>query len=162
MCAGDPPRGGIDEFNAEVWNEAWGVKLLGTALMIHAMLPTMVKQDYGRIVVVAGVNGRNPTPDRAIGGATNAALANLTKGVARQVMATGVTVNTVDPHFTRTGRWERLVSEQMSRGGTRRQAINAVLGSNPGFRPLDPQEVAEVVVFLDLARIHRFAAQLTG
>ena len=149
VCAGNAKRGGLDEVTDADFESTLQVKLMGPVRLVRAALPGMRQRRYGRIVLVGGLNGRNPTGEAVVGGAVNAGMANFARQIAKAAAADGVTANVVDPHYTRTARWERRLDELQRRHGITREEADARASSHmPIGRPVEPSEIADLVLFL--------------
>jgi NAD(P)-dependent dehydrogenase (short-subunit alcohol dehydrogenase family) len=119
----------------------------------------MRERKYGRIVMIGGLNGRNPNGEAVIGGPVNAAMANFARQITKAAAADGITANVVDPHYTRTARWEKRLDEMQQRYGISREEASAQASSHlPIGRPIEPTEVADLVLFLSSPR----AAAING
>ena len=148
-CAGNAKRGALDDVRDADFESTFQVKLLGPVRLVRAALPGMRERGFGRIVMVGGLNGRNPTGGSVVGGAVNAGAANVARQLAKANAAHGITVNVVDPHHTRTRRWEQRLDELQERHGiTREEASARASAVMPIGRPVEPQEIADVVLFL--------------
>lgn len=159
MCAGNPRRGGLDQVDDAYLERTWRVKLMGSVRLTRAVLAGMRQRSHGRIVLIGGLNGRNPSPGGLVGGVTAAALANFARSIAQQAAPDGVTVNVVDPHYTRTRRWDRLIERlQAEHGLGYDQAVARAVEQMPIRRPVEPAEVADLVLFLASRR----AGAITG
>ncbi len=135
----------ILEISAEEWDRILAVNLKGAFLCTKAVLPTMIRQRYGRIVSIA-----SHVAEQGAGGvvgahyaASKAGILGLMKTVARQMAPYGITSNAVAPgpidtDFTR----DYETPEQAFR---RRSALVPKL---PLGRLGEPREVAEAVLFL--------------
>jgi NAD(P)-dependent dehydrogenase (short-subunit alcohol dehydrogenase family) len=149
LCAGNAKRGALDAVTDADFESTLQVKLLGPIRFARAALPGMRERGYGRIVMVGGLNGRNPTGQAVVGGAVNAGAANVARQLAKANAAHGITVNVVDPHHTRTRRWERRLDELQERHGISREEASARASAvMPIGRPVEPHEVADIVLFL--------------
>ena len=152
-CAGNAKRGALDDVTDADFESTLQVKLLGPVRLVRAALPGMRERRFGRIVMVGGLNGRNPTGQAVVGGAVNAGAANVARQLAKANAASGITVNVVDPHHTRTQRWERRLDELQERHGISREEASARASSHmPIGRPVEPQEIADAVLFLSSPR----------
>jgi NAD(P)-dependent dehydrogenase (short-subunit alcohol dehydrogenase family) len=149
VCAGNAKRGGIDAVTDADFESTLQVKLMGPIRLVRAALPGMRARRYGRIILIGGLGGRNPSGDAVVGGAVNAGMANFGRQIAKAFAAEGVTVNVVDPHHTRTARWEKRLDELQRRHGISREEASARASSHlPIGRPVEPGEIADLVVFL--------------
>lgn len=108
--------------------------------LTRLVLPDMLRQRWGRIVNVAALSAKEPRPGQGTSNAWKAALVALSKTLAQEVAAEGVTVNCVLPGRIRTPQIERRYSpEDMER------FAEAYI---PVGRLGEPEEVAAVVTFL--------------
>ncbi len=101
--AGPLPGVGLDE-----WNDLVTANLTATFLACRAVVPAMRRRRYGRIVTVASMAARTALPQAAHPySAAKAAVVGLTRQLALEVAADGVTVNTVAPGVVLSPRVER-------------------------------------------------------
>jgi 3-oxoacyl-[acyl-carrier protein] reductase len=120
-------------------DEQWDLAIarnLGTAFNVtRAVTPGMVERGWGRVVMVSSVTGPVVTDPGSVGySAAKAGMDGLMRGVAIEVAAAGVTVNSVAPGWIATG--SQLPSEASAGRHT------------PIGRSGTPQEIAEVIAFL--------------
>jgi 3-oxoacyl-[acyl-carrier protein] reductase/bacilysin biosynthesis oxidoreductase BacG len=159
VCAGNAKRGGLEEVGDADFESTLQVKLMGPVRLVRAALPGMRKRRFGRVVLIGGLNGRNPNGAAVVGGAVNAAMANFARQMAKSTAADGITTNVVDPHATRTARWElRLDQLQEQHGISREEADARASAGLPLGRPVEPAEIADLVLFLASRR----AAAING
>ena len=117
--------------------KAMETKYLGALRSMRAVLPGMVAQRYGRIVTLSGGSGTQPRPVHMPGGAANAALELLSRGVAMRYAHDGIRVNVVAPGPIRSPRMDAIV------------AADAATGGGDGDRPVGlPSDIAEAVCYL--------------
>jgi NAD(P)-dependent dehydrogenase (short-subunit alcohol dehydrogenase family) len=153
VCAGNARRGGLDDVTDADFESTLQIKLMGPVRLVRALLPGMRARHFGRIVLIGGLNGRNPTGQGVIGGPVNAGMANFARQIAKSDAADGITVNVIDPHYTRTARWEQRLDELQRRHGIGRDEANDRACSHmPIGRPVEPREVADLVLFLSSPR----------
>lgn len=146
--AGDIPGGPIDAVDEERWRIAWDLKVMGYVNLTRAMLPAMRERGSGVIVNIIGLAGLMPMYDYICGTAGNAALHAFTRAIGSRSTQDGVRVVGVNPPMVRT---ERL--EQVMRGMARARLGDEdrweeLLRDRPFGRPAEPEEIADMVVFL--------------
>ena len=134
-------RGPLAEADDKTLLEDIDTKVVGYLRCAKAVAPHMQGRSWGRIINIGGLSGRR---SGNISGLRNAAIVHLTKTLADELGAHGITVNLVHPGLTRT---ERTDAET-----ERRAATNAIR------RIVDASEIAHVVTFLASTK----AANVTG
>ena len=100
--AGQLARGSVLDIAPDDFRSALETNVVGTWLAIRSCLPTMLDQDYGRIVTLGSVLGSVGAAERGAYAATKGAVAALTRSVALEVAGRGVTANCVAPGPVRT------------------------------------------------------------
>jgi 3-oxoacyl-[acyl-carrier protein] reductase len=137
--AGIIRRGTIESVTEEDWDRVIAVNLKGPFLCSKAVVETMKKQGYGKIVNVSSIAGKLGDITSAPGyGPSKAGLDALTKTLARQLAASGITVNGVAPHAIATEMSAEWSPEK------RKAIVEAI----PLKRLGNPEDVAEAVLFL--------------
>ena len=124
-------RGPLADADEKTLMEDIDTKVLGYFRCAKAVAPHMQRAGWGRIVNIGGLSGRR---SGNISGLRNAAIVHLTKTLADELGAHGITVNLVHPGLTRT--------ERSGADDERRGAANAIR------RMVDAQEIGHVVAFL--------------
>ena len=115
---------------------------------MRAVVPGMRHRGAGVIVTVASTAGRSE-PFLAAYTASKHAAIGLTRAVAAELAGTGVRVNAVCPTFVRTEMTRQSIANIVRRTGrTPEQAELALAESSPLGRLLEPDEVADAVVYL--------------
>ena len=146
----------------EQWLTAIELNLLAAVRTTRAVLPGMLAAGRGSVVTVSSVNAFLPDPLVIDYSAAKAALTNFSKSLSKEVGPAGVRVNTVSPGPVATDLWLGATGVAATvagtTGGTAADvAADAAAGSVTG-RFTQPQEVADVVVFLASDR----AGNITG
>jgi 3-hydroxybutyrate dehydrogenase len=125
------------------------LNVLGVVHSIRAVLDGMVAAGSGRIVVMASTAGLKGYAAMSAYCTAKHAAVGLVRALALETVASGVTVNAVCPTFTETDLVMRGMERVAARGGgTREDALAALLQDKPLGRLVKPQEVAEAVLFL--------------
>jgi NAD(P)-dependent dehydrogenase (short-subunit alcohol dehydrogenase family) len=131
------------------WQRHLDVNATGPFLCMRAVIPGMRERGHGVVVTVASTAGRVGVPYTSAYSASKHAVIGLTRAVASEVAGTGVRVNAVCPTFVRTEMTERSVGNIVAKTGrTAEQAEAALAATSPLGRLLEPDEVADVIVFL--------------
>lgn len=132
----------------EDWDAVLDTNLKAVFRMSRAVMRTMMKQRYGRIVNITSVVGASGNPGQANYAAAKAGVAGMTRSLARELGSRGITVNCVAPGFIATDMTEVLPEAQKS----------ALLAQIPVGRLGAPEEIAAAVAFL----ASKEAAYITG
>jgi NAD(P)-dependent dehydrogenase (short-subunit alcohol dehydrogenase family) len=148
-CAGSSPGGLLEELTDEQWHQSLNLKFLGYVRTVRAVVPRMVEQGKGAIVLVVGNDGLKPSFWEMTAGAANAADLNFASSIADQYGPKGIRVNTVNPGPVDTDRWDTLEKAfARDMGVDQAEARRRAEASIPFGRITQPQEVAALVAFL--------------
>ena len=120
------------------WDAVLDTNLKAVFRACRAVMRTMMKQRYGRIVNITSVVGASGNPGQANYAAAKAGVAGMTRALARELGSRGVTVNCIAPGFIATDMTEGLAEAQKA----------ALLAQIPVGRLGTPQEIADAVLFL--------------
>ena len=141
------------ELTAAHWHAAMDAKYFPYIHAIDAVLPGMAQRGAGAIVNVIGMGGKLASPTHLPGGSANAALMLATAGLANAFAAKGVRVNAVNPGLTATERMQEGLEAEARLSGLPVAEVRARrLAALPLGRAAEPQDVADVVVFLASGR----------
>jgi NAD(P)-dependent dehydrogenase (short-subunit alcohol dehydrogenase family) len=135
----------------ELWRRMIAVNLDGTFHCMQAVLPGMVKSGWGRIVNIASTAGLVGYRYVSAYCAAKHGVIGLTRAVALEVAANGVTVNAVCPGYTDTDMVHETIARIVERTKrTSEQALADIVSHNPQGRLVRPDEVANTAVWLCL------------
>ncbi|ABK73358.1 SDR family NAD(P)-dependent oxidoreductase [Mycolicibacterium smegmatis] len=102
----------FDKITLDEWNRYLAVNLTGTFLCIRAALPDMVKAQWGRIVTISSAAGQRGAPAQGHYSATKGGVIAMTKTLALDYAAKGITANTIPPFVIDTP----MLREQQAAG----------------------------------------------
>jgi 2-dehydro-3-deoxy-L-rhamnonate dehydrogenase (NAD+) len=132
------PNCKIWEYPVDAWKQVIEVDLIGVFLCCRAIVPLMIKQNYGRIVNVASIAGKEGNPNASAYSAAKAGVIALTKSLGKELAAQNIAVNCITPAAART-----RIFDQMSQ-----EHINYMLSRIPRGRFLDVEEVAAMEAWM--------------
>jgi 3-oxoacyl-[acyl-carrier protein] reductase len=136
--AGGPPAGDFASTDLAAYVPALQLNLLSTVAMCKAAVPAMVERGWGRVVGITSLTVRQPAPQLMLSNTARAGATAFLKTLAREVAASGVTVNTVQPGSHATPRLTQLHGGDLSRAAT----------AVPMGRVGDADDFGAVVAFL--------------
>jgi len=127
-----PPINLVD-FEVDLWRRVLEVNLTGAALMMKAVLPSMMENRFGKIINISSIGGRKGGRGRSAYRVTKAGLISLTESVAAEVKPYGIDVNGICPGGVDTEGYREAFASKGREG-------------NPKL--MRPEEIAELAVFL--------------
>ena len=126
------------EYPLDAWDRIMKINVDGTMLCCRAVIPSMIAQGYGRIVMVASIAGKEGNPNASAYSASKAAVIALTKSLGKELATLDIAVNTITPAAART-----RIFDQMSQ-----EHIDFMLSKIPRNRFVEPREIAAMVGWL--------------
>ena len=140
----------VEAFPVDKWDRALAVNLSAAFHTIRLALPAMKARNWGRIINMASIHATKVVKDRIDYMTTKAAIVGMTRAVALECAATGVTCNAISPGWVLTPHAEGQIARQMAeKKQTREEAVTELVGARqPSRRPIMPAEVAALAVFL--------------
>ncbi|MCW9719047.1 MULTISPECIES: 3-oxoacyl-ACP reductase FabG [unclassified Avibacterium] len=122
----------------EEWFDILQTNLTSVFHLSKAMLRSMMKKRFGRIITIGSVVGSMGNPGQSNYCAAKAGLIGFSKALAKEVASRGITVNVVAPGFIATDMTDALTEEQKA----------ATLANVPAGRLGEPKDIAKAVAFL--------------
>ncbi|ONF96886.1 3-hydroxybutyrate dehydrogenase [Sphingomonas jeddahensis] len=150
----------IVDFPPEKWDAILAINLTSAFHMMRAAVPHMRAGKWGRIISTASAHSLVASPNKSAYVAAKHGLIGLSKAVALETAADGITVNCISPGYVWTPLVENQIPDTMkARGLTRDQVIDDVLlAAQPTKEFVTPEQVAAFAVFL----CRDEAASITG
>jgi len=125
------------EYPPEGWAQVMAINLDGPFHCCRAVVPEMIAQNYGRIVNIASIAGKEGNPNACAYSASKAALIALTKSLGKEVADKDIAVNCITPAAARTAIFDQMTQEH----------IDYMLSKIPRGRFVDVEEIAALAAF---------------
>ncbi|TBU86255.1 SDR family NAD(P)-dependent oxidoreductase [Phytopseudomonas dryadis] len=151
--AGIYEPGDFFETGDAVWERHWQTNVLSGVRLSRALLPGLVERGWGRVVFISSESARNIPADMIHYGVSKTALLALSRGLAKRVAGSGVTVNAVLPGPTVSDGFVAMLEGEAERSGKSIDELGRefVLSHRPSSviqRPATVEEVANLVVYV--------------
>lgn len=147
--SGGPAPGPAHSAPAEAYRKAFEQHVIASQKILEVVLPSMRKQQYGRIINIISTSVREPIPNLGVSNTIRAAVANWAKTLSRELAPWGITVNNVLPGFTQTGRLEQIIQKRAAEQGcSAGEVARQMMAQVPAGRFAHPEEIAYAVAFL--------------
>ena len=125
------------EYPIEEWQRVMSINLDGQFHCCKAVVPGMIAQDYGRIVNIASVAGKEGNPNAPAYSASKAAVISLTKSLAKETATKNISVNCITPAAAKTAIFDQMTQSH----------IDYMLSKIPRGRFVLVDEVAALAAF---------------
>jgi len=126
------------DYPVDAWRQVIDVNLNGVFLCNRSVVPLMLRQDYGRIVNIASVAGKEGNPNAPAYSASKAAVIGLTKSLGKELAKTGIRVNCITPAAVKTAIFDQMTQAH----------IDFMLAKIPMARFGTAEEIAALVAWL--------------
>ena len=132
-----------------MWRRHLEVNLTGTFRCTSAALPAMLKNGWGRIINIASIAGKTGAPYIAAYAASKHGVLGLTRSLALEVGANGITVNAICPGYVDTEMTSRGIENIVAKTGKSAEAaLEAIKQMSPQNRLVTAEEVAALALLL--------------
>jgi NAD(P)-dependent dehydrogenase (short-subunit alcohol dehydrogenase family) len=139
----------LTETSDEMWDSMLRTNATGAFYCTRAVLPMMIEAKWGRVVNLASIAARAGAAYISAYAASKHALLGLTRAVAAEVAARGITVNAICPGYVDTEMTDRSAAYISTRTGRSEDAARKILeGFSPQGRLMTAEEVADVAIYL--------------
>ena len=132
------PNLAVRDYPVEAWRQVLDINLTGVFLCNKFVVPHMAQSDYGRIVNIASIAGKEGNPNASAYSASKAGVIALTKSLGKELSRTGIRVNCVTPAAVKTAMFEQMTQ----------QHIDFMLSKIPMGRFGEVDEIAALVAWL--------------
>jgi 3-oxoacyl-[acyl-carrier protein] reductase len=146
---GGPPAGQAIDADTKDFMAAFTSHLGCNHLLVKAVVPSMKKAGFGRIINVISTSVKIPIRGLGVSNTIRGAVANWSKTLSLELAPFGITVNNVLPGASMTARLESIIQNKAEKTKrTREEVIKEMESEIPAGRISEPAEVAAAVAFL--------------
>jgi len=132
------PNTTVWDYSVKEWKKVLDLNLNAVFYCLKAITPHMIKNNYGRIVNIASIAGKEGNPNASAYSASKAGVIALTKSLGKELANKNIAVNTVTPAAAKTRIFDQMTKEH----------INYMLSKIPRNRFLLVEELASLVTWL--------------
>ena len=132
------PTATLWEYDIDMWKKVVEINLMGTFNCCRAIVPNMIKNNYGRIVNVASVAGKDGNANASAYSVGKAGAIGLTKSLGKELADKNIAVNAVTPAGAKTRILDQMTKEHVQR----------MLSKVPRGRFLEVEEFTSLICWL--------------
>ena len=132
------PTASLWEYDVEMWKKVVDINLMGTFNCCRTIVPNMIKNNYGRIVNVASVAGKDGNANASAYSVGKAGAIGLTKSLGKELADKNIAVNAVTPAGAKTRILDQMTKEHVQR----------MLSKVPRGRFLEVEEFTSLICWL--------------
>jgi 3-oxoacyl-[acyl-carrier protein] reductase len=132
------PNASVEDYDIAAWQQIMAINLTGAFLVNRAVIPDMKAGNYGRIVNIASIAGKEGNPNAAAYSASKAGVIALTKSLGKETAGFDIAVNAVTPAAARTRIFDQMTEEH----------IGYMLAKIPRNRFVGVNEIAAMIAWL--------------
>ena len=157
--AGGPRSAPAFQITKEDWDNSINLNLFSFIRISRLILPNMQQQKHGRIIAITSVSVKQPLDNLVLSNTTRLGVAGYAKTLANEYAKDNILVNVVCPGPNLTDRMKELIRTQVETTGiSEQEVLNTWVSSIPLGRLGEPEELANLVVFLSSNK----ASYITG
>jgi len=131
------PTAKLWEVKTADWTQTMRVNVDGTYFCCKAVVPGMIARNYGRIVNIASIAGKEGNPNASAYSASKAAVIGLTKSLGKELAGYNISANAITPAAARTAIFDQITQEH----------IDFMLSKIPRARFVTVEEIASLIAF---------------
>ncbi|MGO1121175.1 SDR family NAD(P)-dependent oxidoreductase [Rhodovibrionaceae bacterium A322] len=128
----------VTDYGPEIWSRIIEVNLVGTFHLAQAIVPVMKQQDFGRIINMASLAGKEGTPNASAYSASKAGVIGFTKSLAKELALSNIRVNCIAPAAIKTAILDQMTPD----------FVQIMIDKSPMKRLGTVKEVADLVMWL--------------
>lgn len=132
------PNATVEDYDNAAWDQIVRINLTGTYFVNKAVISGMKARNYGRIVNIASIAGKEGNPNACAYSASKAGVIGFTKSLGKELAGHDIAVNCVTPAAARTPIFDQMSQEH----------IDYMLSKIPRQRFLEVEEAAAMIVWL--------------
>ena len=132
------PTSSLWDYNVEEWNKIIQINLIGTFNCCKSIVPNMIKNNYGRIINVASVAGKDGNANASAYSSAKAGVIALTKSLGKELADKNIAVNAITPAGAKTRILDQMTKEHVAR----------MLSKVPRGRFLELEEFTSLICWL--------------
>ena len=156
---GGPPPGNISNAHSQEFYDAFTRLLVCSHEITMHVLPGMKKEGWGRIINIISTSVRQPLDGLGVSNTIRGATASWAKTLSNEVAAYGITVNSILPGATKTGRLTGILQKKAADNNISVEEASVLMAQEiPMKRLAEPKDIAASAVFLS----SDFASYITG
>jgi len=126
------------QYSVEEWRRVVDIDLTGTFIACRACIPHMLKKEWGRIVNIGSIAGKEGNANASAYSAAKAGVLALTKSLGKELASTDIRVNTIAPAMIRTALFDQMTEEH----------VRLMISKIPMGRPGTVDEIAALCMWL--------------
>ena len=128
----------VENYDLALWKKTLDINLTGTFYVCRAVITGMRQKNYGRIVNIASIAGKEGNPNASAYSASKAGVIALTKSLAKETADLKISVNCITPAAARTRIFEQISEEH----------IQYMLSKIPRARVVQVEDIAAMVCWI--------------